>query len=221
VLTRRILRALKQARYSTENAGHFGLAFSLYCHFTSPIRRYPDLLVHRQLGRLLDGDLSLARAEAEELARASEQSSRRERGAMEAERAMVDLKKAEFMLGHLHEPGMATIVSTAKFGFFVELDDYPVEGLVPIEDLPGLWRFDERSHALYAPRSGRRFRLGDRVRVEAVQASVARRQVTFALVEGPGAAERAPRASGHRRSPRPPVRGRGRPEQPRPPRRKR
>ncbi|MBM4268929.1 MAG: ribonuclease R, partial [Deltaproteobacteria bacterium] len=192
VLSRHVLRALKQARYSTENAGHFGLAFTCYCHFTSPIRRYPDLLVHRQVVRLLEGEGAQARTLGGDMAAASDESSQREREAMEAERAMVDLKKAEFMLGHMLEPEPATIVTVAPFGFFVELDAYPIEGLVRADELPGLWHFDERSHSLSGARSGRRFRLGDRVIVEASQVSLERRQVTFTLVETGAPARRAP-----------------------------
>lgn len=183
VLTRQILRALKQARYDSTNAGHFGLAFSLYCHFTSPIRRYPDLLVHRQLGEWMAGRIGQARAAEDEITAASEESSRREREAMEAERAMVDLKKAEFMLEHMHTPQKATVISLAGFGFFAELDAWPVEGLARIEDLPGEWRFDDRSQVLYGVRSGRRLQLGDRVVVEATEVSLARRQVTFQVLE--------------------------------------
>jgi len=183
VLSRQVLRALTQAQYSTANAGHFGLAFPLYCHFTSPIRRYPDLLVHRQLGRVLDGDLERARADAEVLESASVQSSQAEREAMEAERAMLDLKKAEFMLDHLLEPGPGTIVSVTKFGFYVELDAYPIEGLVRVDDLPGdRYVFVERERALVGLRTRRRFRLGDRVEVETTNVSLSRREIDFALV---------------------------------------
>ena len=115
VLSRQVLRALRQARYSTANAGHFGLAFPIYCHFTSPIRRYPDLLVHRQLGRLLDGDAE-RRARRRRAHRGRQRRAARsaEREAMEAERAMLDLKKAEFMLEHLLEPEPATVVSVTN-----------------------------------------------------------------------------------------------------------
>jgi ribonuclease R len=185
VLSRQVLRALRQARYSTENAGHFGLAFPIYCHFTSPIRRYPDLLVHRQLGRLFDGDAEHARAAAAALETASEQSSRAERDAMEAERAMVDLKKCEFMLDHLLEPEPASVVSITAAGLFVELDAYPIEGLVRIDDLPGdRWVFLEDERALKGLRTRRRYRLGDRVVVEATNVSMRRREIDFGMIEG-------------------------------------
>lgn len=216
VLSRQVLRALKQARYDAENAGHFGLAFSLYCHFTSPIRRYPDLVVHRQLTDWIEGRAARARQASHEVAVAAEESSRREREAMEAERAMVDLKKAEFMQNRMHSPEKATVVSIASFGFFAELDAYPVEGLVRIEDLPGEWRFDDRSQVLYGVRSGRRLELGDRVVVEAVEVSIARRQITLQVLEMESAPRgRPPRptrgsAAGPRpRGGKPPPRGRG------------
>lgn len=183
VLSRQVLRALRQAQYSTVNVGHFGLAFPIYCHFTSPIRRYPDLLVHRQIGRLLDGDAEAARADAERLEAACVQSSQAERDAMEAERAMLDLRKADFMLDHLLEPEPGTVVSVISAGLFVELDAYPIEGLLPASALPGdRYYFVEAERALKGMRTRQRFRLGDRVVVEATNASLARRQIDFALV---------------------------------------
>lgn len=184
VLSRLTLRSMKQAQYSTHNHGHFGLAFPIYCHFTSPIRRYPDLLVHRQLNRLLDGEIETAREEAAAIEGACVDGSQRERQAMEAERAMLDLKKAEFMTGHLLEPEPGTIISVMRFGFFVEIDSYPVEGLVRVESLPfDQYRFDEMRHALIGMRRGRRYRLGDRVLVEATNVSLRRREVDLALLE--------------------------------------
>jgi ribonuclease R len=184
VLSRQVLRSLKQAQYATANVGHFGLAFPIYCHFTSPIRRYPDLLVHRQLGRLFDGHIEEACAAAEVLEAASVHSSQCEREAMEAERAMLDLKKAEFMLNHLLEPQPGTIVSVVSFGVFVELDAFPVEGLVRVDDLTDdRYSFIEAERALKGLRSRRRFRLGDRVLVEATNVSLRRRQIDFALLQ--------------------------------------
>ena len=206
VLSRQVLRSLKQAQYSTTNVGHFGLAFPIYCHFTSPIRRYPDLLVHRQLGRLFDGHSDAARAAGEALEAASVHSSQCEREAMEAERAMLDLKKAEFMLSHLLEPLPGTIVSVVSFGLFVELDAFPVEGLVRADDLAGdRYYFIEAERALKGMRSKQRFRLGDRVLVEATNVSLRRRQIDFALLKrldggaaGPGRVEPKRNRSGLR-----------------------
>ncbi|MBX3026854.1 ribonuclease R [bacterium] len=210
VLSRQVLRALRQARYSTANAGHFGLAFPVYCHFTSPIRRYPDLLVHRQIGRLLDGRVEEARAAAAALEAASAASSQAEREAMEAERAMLDLRKAEFMLGHLLEPEPATVVSVIGAGLFVELDAYPVEGLVRADAIPGdRWTFIDSERALKGLRTGQRFRLGDRVEVEATNVSLQRRQVDFALLRRLPSPDGAPVTPvGGARRPRTPPAGR-------------
>jgi ribonuclease R len=184
VLSRQVLRSLTQAQYSTRNAGHFGLAFPIYCHFTSPIRRYPDLLVHRQLCRVLDGELDTARAEQAGLEADSVRSSQAERQAMEAERAMLDLKKAEFMLEHLLEPEPGTVVSVTAYGFYVELDAYPIEGLVRVADLgDDRYAFIEEERALRGVRTGRRVRLGDRVLVEATSVSLRQRTIGFAVLE--------------------------------------
>ena len=184
VLSRQVLRALKQAHYSTLNVGHFGLAFPIYCHFTSPIRRYPDLLVHRQLGRVLDGNLEEARAEAERMEELSIQSSQCERQAVEAERAMLDLKKCEFMLDHLLEPEPGTIVSVTNFGCFVELDAYPIEGLLKPESFPDdRYFYVEEQQAWVGARRRQHFTIGDRVRVECTNVSLRRREIDFALLE--------------------------------------
>jgi len=189
VLSRQVLRSLTQAQYSTHNSGHFGLAFSTYCHFTSPIRRYPDLLVHRQLCRVFDGQVEPARDEADALEADSVRSSQAEREAMEAERAMLDLKKAEFMLDHLLEREAGTIVSVTTFGFYVELDTYPIEGLVRADALADdHYRFIEEEKALRGLRTGQRFRIGDRVVVEATNVSLRRRAIDFALIERIGVA---------------------------------
>lgn len=184
VLSRLVLRSLKQAHYSTLNAGHFGLAFPTYCHFTSPIRRYPDLIVHRQLGHILDADLDAARTDPEAVETASVRSSQCERNAMEAERAMLDLKKAEFMCDHLLESEPGTIVSVLSFGFFVELDVYPIEGLVRTDALTDdRYYFIEEEHALKGVRTRQRYRLGDRVMVEATDVSLRRREIDFVVLQ--------------------------------------
>ena len=212
VLSRQVLRALRQARYSTTNVGHFGLAFPIYCHFTSPIRRYPDLLMHRQLGRWLDAEEEAARSDAVRLEAASLHSSQAERTAMEAERAMLDLKKCEFMLAHLLEPEAATVVSVIKAGLFVELDAYPIEGLVRAEVIPGdRWYFLEEERVLKGVRTRQRYRLGDRVLVEATNVSLRRRQIDFAIVrriDPPGGPPRPDRETPARASARSPARPR-------------
>lgn len=191
-----LLRCMKQARYSAENLGHFGLASPCYLHFTSPIRRYPDLVVHRILkdqlsGRLLKRQRGKLVAELPEVA---EQSSQRERKAMEAEREIIDLKRLQYMEKHLGEVFDACITGVTSFGFFVELPDLVVEGLVHVSTLGNdLFRLNEKQHTLRGQRSGIAFRIGDlvRVRVDAVNRSTKR--IEFSLESGgrkPGPGER-------------------------------
>ena len=133
VINRVLLRSMKQAVYQPENIGHFGLASTCYTHFTSPIRRYPDLIVHRMFDRVMRGD-KLKPNESEDLLRylqeAGKHTSERERHAMDAEREMVALKKAQFMMNKIGEEFTGFINSLANFGFFVELDNFFIEGLV-------------------------------------------------------------------------------------------
>jgi len=162
------LRAMRQARYATRNQGHFALAFELYCHFTSPIRRYADLVVHRALRDLLAADEpARRRAEARGagLDLVATRVSQRERVAEAAEREMVDLKKCAFMAQRVGEEYDGTITGVARHGFYVTLDPFFVEGLVHVATLKGYAVLDERSHALVIRGTRERFRLGDRVHV--------------------------------------------------------
>src|SRR5207248_2663220 len=134
ILSYLMLRSLKQARYSTENVGHFALAADTYTHFTSPIRRYPDLVVHRLLKAALDGRVG---ATEEELRPIAEECSQSERRAADAERELVEWKKVKFMEDRVGEEFSALVISTTKYGLFVELEELFVEGLVPIDTLPG------------------------------------------------------------------------------------
>jgi len=190
VINSMMLRAMRQARYSTDNVGHFGLAFPHYCHFTSPIRRYPDLLVHRAVHALLEGPQALRRwiDDSEALEPLAEQSSRQERTAMDAERSIIALKKVRFMRERIGEVHAAHITGVAKFGLFVELDDLFVEGLVRMESIgkDDFYEFDESRHRIYGRRSGRAFRIGDAVTVEVVNASLERRTIDFKLVRKTG-----------------------------------
>jgi ribonuclease R len=156
------LRSMRQARYEAECRGHYALAFRHYVHFTSPIRRYADLAVHRALKRLLDG--RVADADRERMPATAARVSWRERVAVAAEREMVDLKKCAFMAGRvgLHFDG--TVSGVAPHGLYVTLDDWFVDGLVHVSKLPGYFEVDDRRFALTS-RSGERFRLGDRLRV--------------------------------------------------------
>ncbi len=179
-----MLRSLPQARYSAENEGHFGLASPCYCHFTSPIRRYPDLVVHRILKEHLSGNglrgamLERFKARLPEIA---EQTSEREREAMEAERASEDLMKARYMEDKIGEVFPGIINGVASFGIFVELEN-TVEGMIPIADLDDdYYVFHEKQAALVGERTRKTFRLGDHIPVQVVKVNTVEGKVTFAL----------------------------------------
>ena len=186
VINHVLLRAMKQAHYQPENIGHFGLASICYTHFTSPIRRYPDLMVHRMLDRALQGD-KLKPSERDELEKylqeAGKHTSQRERNSMDAEREMVDLKKAQFMMDKLGEEFAGVITSLANFGFFVELDAHFVEGLVRVSTLTDDdYHYYEKEYVIKGSRHGRKFRLGDAVRVKVVRINAFRSEIDFGLV---------------------------------------
>ncbi|HLW79578.1 MAG TPA: VacB/RNase II family 3'-5' exoribonuclease [Terriglobia bacterium] len=166
ILSFLMLRSLKQARYSDENAGHFALASPAYLHFTSPIRRYPDLIVHRILKAVLEKEGASARADAKELHLLGIETSEAERRAADAERELMDWKKASFMAGRLGDEFDALIISLTKHGFFVELVDLFVEGIVPLESLADdRYVYRDRLRAIVGERSKRAYHLGERVRV--------------------------------------------------------
>jgi len=187
VLNRVLLRSMKQAVYQPENIGHFGLASVCYTHFTSPIRRYPDLIVHRMLDRALRGEKLKPNERADllrSLQEAGKHTSERERHAMDAEREMVDLKKAQFMMNKLGEEFTGFITSLANFGFFVELDAYFVEGLVKLSSLTDDdYDYYEKEYVIKGRRHGRKFRLGDNVRVKVVKINAFRSEIDFELFQ--------------------------------------
>lgn len=178
-----VLRSLSKARYHTENLGHFGLASEGYVHFTSPIRRYPDLVVHRVLTAvLLHGDQE-PYPDLDALTRQGDVCSGRERAAEEAERASVAMKKVEFMERHLGDEFTGRISGVAAFGFFVTLEAYFVEGLVHVSNLDDdFYHFREDAYALVGERGGRRFRLGDRVEVQVARVDKEARHVDFRIL---------------------------------------
>jgi ribonuclease R len=179
-----LLRCMKQARYSAELLGHFGLASACYTHFTSPIRRYPDLVVHRILRRILDGPVGEdeRRRLAATLPETAAHTSRRERVAMEAEREIVNLRKAQFMQSRLGEEYDGIITGVATFGFFVELVEIFVEGMVPVAMLrDDYYQYLEKEHLLVGSRTGVKFRIGDPVRVRVARVDLERRQIEFVL----------------------------------------
>ncbi|MCS6952419.1 MAG: VacB/RNase II family 3'-5' exoribonuclease [Bryobacterales bacterium] len=180
ILSYLMLRSLKQARYSPENTGHFALATDTYTHFTSPIRRYPDLVVHRILSALLDG----RQPPAMDLPAIAAHASETERRAAEAERELVEWKKVKFMAERLGDEFDALIISTSKLGFFVELIDLFMEGLVPIEVLPGeRYRYLDNARQIVGERTRRRFAVGDRVRVRLDRVDGVERRLYFSLAE--------------------------------------
>lgn len=178
-----VLRSLAKARYHTENVGHFGLASTAYLHFTSPIRRYPDLIVHRALTRALIHDDEASAHELDSLTIAADRCSAREQAAAEAERASVALKKVEFMEQHLGESFAGRISGVTSFGFFVTLEDFFVDGLVHVSGLgDDYYRFRERHHLLEGERGGRSYRLGDRVEVQVARVDKEARHVDFRVI---------------------------------------
>ena len=180
-----VLRSMQRARYDAGNLGHFGLALENYCHFTSPIRRYPDLVTHRVVVRaLVEGQPVPESWGGEELDVIAELSSAREQAAAAAERDSVELKKIEFMERHLGDRFTGTIAGVVAFGFFVLLDDYFVEGLVHVNALrDDYYEFREEEYSLVGDRRGRRFRLGDRVRVQVARVDKEERKIDFQLEE--------------------------------------
>ena len=181
VITSYALRTMQQARYSPENLGHFGLAAKFYTHFTSPIRRYPDLIVHRMLRASWETPqkLSVLAKRLEEIAK---QSSARERRAIDIERETLDLKAVEYMQRFVGQNFDGVIESVTNFGFFVELDN-GVDGLVRAAEIGGdYYAFVENEFALIGTRTGKSFHIGDGVRVKLTAANIKLRQLSFELI---------------------------------------
>ena len=186
VLNRVLLRVMKQAHYQPENIGHFGLASTCYTHFTSPIRRYPDLIVHRMLANVLR-EKKLKPKERDDLdsylEEAGKHTSERERIAMDAEREMVDLKKAQFMMDKIGLEFPGFITSLASFGFFVELESYFIEGLVKLSSLKDdAYQYYEKEYLVKGRRTGRTFRLGDPARIKVIRINAFRSEIDFELI---------------------------------------
>ena len=178
-----LLRSLSQAMYSPENKGHFGLAFDAYAHFTSPIRRYPDLLVHRAIRRVLRKQPMPGEIEPI-FVKYGEHCSMTERRADDATREAIDWLKCEFMLDKVGEEFPGVISSVTSFGLFVELAEIYVEGLIHISVLPNdYYHFDPIKHQIYGERSGMHFRLGDVIKVKVVRVDLDQRQMDFMLAD--------------------------------------
>jgi len=184
VVSRLVLRSMKQARYSAARSGHFGLASQAYTHFTSPIRRYPDLVVHRIVRAAFFEQRPVPEALREQLHAAAARASLREREAMEAERDSVELKKLEFMERQLGDEFSGTVSGVASYGLFVLLDNVLAEGLVHVSELEDdYYHYLEDEHALVGEARRRRIRLGDRVSVQIVAVDREARKLDLRLIE--------------------------------------
>lgn len=178
-----LLRSMSQAIYSPDNKGHFGLSYEAYAHFTSPIRRYPDLLVHRAIKHILAGKPETA--VIENLQKAGEHCSMTERRADDATSEATDWLKCEFMMDKVGKEFSGIISGVTNFGIFVELADIYVEGLVHISILPDdYYQFDPIKHSLQGERTGKRFRLGDPIKVRVARVDLDQRKIDFVLADG-------------------------------------
>jgi len=181
------LRHMKQARYSPENIGHFGLAFENYTHFTSPIRRYPDLIVHRLLKEIIKKKhIPKKRLDIweERLPKIAQHSSEKERTADAAENDIVELKRVQFMLEKIGDEYEGIISGVTSFGLFVELKEIFVEGLIHVSSMADdYYALNERDHSLIGRRTKKRFRMGDRVKVKVENVSIEKRQIDFNLLK--------------------------------------
>ncbi len=175
------LKAMMKAKYSTENIGHYGLAFDFYTHFTSPIRRYPDLMVHRLLTRYAEGGRSAQRSKYDDLC---EHSSDMEQVAAQAERASIKYKEVEFMQDKIGQEFDGIISGVTEYGIYVELNENKCEGMVPMRDLDDdIYEFDERNYCLWGRRHHHRYSLGDEVRVKVASTNLDRKQLNFVIAK--------------------------------------
>ncbi len=182
------IRSMAKAVYTTDNRGHYGLAMPYYTHFTSPIRRYPDMMVHRLLRKYADNGRSVPRPKTEELCR---HCSDMEQLAANAERASIRYKQVEFMQDRLGEVYNGIISGVTEWGFYVELKENMCEGLVPVRDLAGdYYDFDEKNYCLVGRRTHRRYTLGDEVKVQVARADLEKKQLDFALIDDMGNSSR-------------------------------
>ena len=175
------IRSMQKARYSTHNIGHYGLAFDYYTHFTSPIRRFPDMMVHRLVTRYMDGGRSVSETKYEDLC---DHSSNMEQIAANAERASIKYKQVEFMSERLGQTYDGVISGVTEWGLYVELNENKCEGMIPIRDLDDdYYEFDEKNYCLRGRRKNRIYSLGDAITVKVARANLEKKQLDFALVE--------------------------------------
>lgn len=175
------IRAMQKARYSTHNIGHYGLAFEYYTHFTSPIRRFPDMMVHRLVTKYMDGGRSVSEAKYEDLCN---HSSNMEQIAANAERASIKYKQVEFMSERLGQIYDGVISGVTEWGLYVELNENKCEGLVPVRDLDDdYYEFDEKNYCLRGRRKNKTYSLGDAITVRIARANLEKKQLDFELIE--------------------------------------
>ncbi len=175
------LRAMAKAEYSTKNIGHYGLAFKFYTHFTSPIRRYPDMMVHRLLAHYLNGEDSKSAQKYEAWCK---HSSEMERRAVEAERASIKYKQVEFMMDHVGHIFDGIISGVTNWGIYVEIIQNKCEGMIPMRELnDDFYELDEENYSIVGRRTDKTYQLGDQVKIEVTRANLLKKQLDFSLVE--------------------------------------
>lgn len=175
------IRAMQKARYSVHNIGHYGLAFEYYTHFTSPIRRYPDMMVHRLVTKYMDGGRSVSENKYEDLC---DHCSNMEQTAASAERASIKYKQVEFMMDKIGQTYDGVISGVTEWGLYVELNENKCEGMIPIRDLDDdYYEFDEKNYCLRGRRKNRVYSLGDAITIKVARANLEKKQLDFALVE--------------------------------------
>ena len=176
------IRSMAKAVYSTKNLGHYGLAFDFYVHFTSPIRRYPDLMVHRLLENFLNTEKPYLKEEALELV--AKHSSKMETRAAEAERASVKYKQVEFLADKIGKTFEGYNSGVTKWGLFIEIIENKCEGMVRITDIhDDYYVFDEENYQIVGNRYKRKYRLGDKVQIRVKRADLVKKQLDFELIE--------------------------------------
>ncbi|MCL2354890.1 MAG: RNB domain-containing ribonuclease, partial [Oscillospiraceae bacterium] len=187
VVSNLVLRTLKLARYEAENKGHFGIASKYYCHFTSPIRRYPDLFIHRIISLYLDKKYNIKEEDLYEYEKQAIKyagtSSDKERIAQKVERDSIDIKKAEYMQDKIGEKHTGTISGITSFGMFVELEN-TVEGLIRFENMDGdYYTYNEERKTLVGERKKKTFKIGDKIDIEVIGANKESRRIDFAMTK--------------------------------------
>lgn len=171
---------MAKAKYSTDNIGHYGLGFRYYTHFTSPIRRYPDMMVHRLLARYLSGGKSENKDLFEQLCK---HSSEREQVATDAERASIKYKLAEYMQGRIGNIYDGTVSGVTEWGIYVEAEPTKVEGMVSLREIKGdFFEFDEKNYCVTGKRSKKKYTLGDKVKIKVLKVNLEQKTIDYELV---------------------------------------